>query len=97
MTQRRLRIASGLSGTLASRTSRTSRTSKSRGSVGGGLDYHDRSMSFATIPDILEDLRAGRMIMLVDDENRENEGDFVVAAEFVTLEIVNLLTRIGGG
>ncbi|MCP4939281.1 MAG: 3,4-dihydroxy-2-butanone-4-phosphate synthase, partial [Phycisphaeraceae bacterium] len=54
-------------------------------------------MSFATIPDILEDLRAGRMIMLVDDENRENEGDFVVAAEFVTPEIVNFLTRIGGG
>ncbi len=65
--------------------------------MGGGLDYHDRSMSFATIPDILEDLRAGRMIMLVDDENRENEGDFVVAAEFVTPEIVNFLTRIGGG
>ena len=54
-------------------------------------------MAFATIPEILDDLRAGRMIMLVDDENRENEGDFVVAAEFVTPEIVNFLTRIGGG
>ncbi len=54
-------------------------------------------MSFATIPEILDDLRAGRMIVLVDDENRENEGDFVVAAEFVTPEIVNFLTRVGGG
>ena len=54
-------------------------------------------MNFAPIPEILDDLRAGRMIVLVDDENRENEGDFVVAAEFVTPEIVNFLTRIGGG
>ena len=54
-------------------------------------------MNFAPIPEILEDLRAGRVIVLVDDENRENEGDFVVAAEFVTPELVNFLTRIGGG
>ena len=54
-------------------------------------------MSFATIPEILDDLRAGRVIVLVDDENRENEGDFVVAAEFVTPEIVNFMTRVGGG
>ncbi|MHC4246427.1 MAG: 3,4-dihydroxy-2-butanone-4-phosphate synthase [Planctomycetota bacterium] len=54
-------------------------------------------MAFANIPDILEDLRAGRMIVLVDDEDRENEGDFVIAAEFVTPEIVNFLTRIGAG
>ena len=63
----------------------------------GRLGYHGRSMNFAPIPEILDDLRAGRMIVLVDDENRENEGDFVVAAEFVTPEIVNFLTRIGGG
>ena len=54
-------------------------------------------MTFASIPEILEDLRAGRVIVLVDDENRENEGDFVVAAEFVTPEIVNFMTRVGGG
>jgi len=54
-------------------------------------------MTFAPIPEILDDLRAGRVIVLVDDENRENEGDFVVAAEFMTPELVNFLTRIGGG
>jgi 3,4-dihydroxy 2-butanone 4-phosphate synthase/GTP cyclohydrolase II len=49
------------------------------------------------IPEILDDLRAGRVIVLVDDEDRENEGDFVVAAEFVTPEVINFLTRVGGG
>jgi 3,4-dihydroxy 2-butanone 4-phosphate synthase/GTP cyclohydrolase II len=38
------------------------------------------SSSLSMIPEILEDLRAGRPIVLVDDEGRENEGDFVVAA-----------------
>jgi len=54
-------------------------------------------MAFASIPEILEDLRAGRAIVLVDDENRENEGDFVVAAEAMTVEMINFLTRVGGG
>jgi len=39
---------------------------------------------FAPIPEILEDLRAGRIVILVDDEDRENEGDLVCAAEHVT-------------
>lgn len=54
-------------------------------------------MPFAPINEILDDLRAGRMIVLVDDENRENEGDFVCAAEAMTPEMVNFMTRIGGG
>ena len=54
-------------------------------------------MSFAPIPEILDDLRAGKAIVLVDDENRENEGDFVVAAEAMTVEMINFLTRVGGG
>ena len=49
------------------------------------------------IPDILEDLRAGKIIILVDDEDRENEGDFVCAAEKMTPEIVNFLMRVGAG
>ena len=49
------------------------------------------------IPDILEDLRAGKTIILVDDEDRENEGDFVCAAEKMTPEIVNFLMRVGAG
>jgi len=52
---------------------------------------------FAEIPEILEDLRAGRMIVLVDDEHRENEGDLVCAAEKVTPEIVNFMATEGRG
>lgn len=49
------------------------------------------------IPEILEELRAGRVIVLVDDERRENEGDFVCAAEHVTPELVNYMTRVAAG
>src|SRR6478752_4573832 len=48
---------------------------------------------FCTIEEALAELRAGRMVVLVDDENRENEGDLVVAAEKVTPEAVNFMMR----
>jgi 3,4-dihydroxy 2-butanone 4-phosphate synthase/GTP cyclohydrolase II len=48
---------------------------------------------FATIPEVLDELRAGRMVVLVDDENRENEGDLVMAAEKATPEAVNFMVR----
>lgn len=54
-------------------------------------------MSLSPIPEILEDLRAGKIIILVDDENRENEGDFVCAAEKVTPQLINFMTRVGAG
>jgi len=54
-------------------------------------------MPLATIPEILEDLRAGKMIVLVDDENRENEGDLVCAAEMVTPESINFMATHGRG
>jgi 3,4-dihydroxy 2-butanone 4-phosphate synthase/GTP cyclohydrolase II len=50
-------------------------------------------MPLSPISEILDELRAGRMIVLVDDESRENEGDLVVAAEKVTPEIINFMTR----
>jgi 3,4-dihydroxy 2-butanone 4-phosphate synthase/GTP cyclohydrolase II len=53
--------------------------------------------TFAAIPEILEELRAGRMIVLVDDENRENEGDLVQAAEKVTPDSVNFMRLQTGG
>lgn len=49
------------------------------------------------IEDALDDLRAGRIIIVVDDEDRENEGDFVIAAEKVTPEIVNFMLHKGRG
>jgi 3,4-dihydroxy 2-butanone 4-phosphate synthase / GTP cyclohydrolase II len=52
-----------------------------------------RNDGFCTIEDALTELRAGRMIVLVDDENRENEGDIVVAAEHATPEAINFMMR----
>ncbi len=52
---------------------------------------------FARIEDAVEDLRAGKMVILVDDEDRENEGDFVMAAEFVTPDAITLMTRHASG
>jgi 3,4-dihydroxy 2-butanone 4-phosphate synthase/GTP cyclohydrolase II len=54
-------------------------------------------MPFSAIPEILEELKAGRMIVLVDDEDRENEGDLVMAAEKVTPAAINfMLTHARG-
>jgi 3,4-dihydroxy 2-butanone 4-phosphate synthase/GTP cyclohydrolase II len=54
-------------------------------------------MPFSPIPEILEDLRAGKMIVLVDDESRENEGDLVCAAEKTTPEIINFMAKHARG
>jgi 3,4-dihydroxy 2-butanone 4-phosphate synthase / GTP cyclohydrolase II len=54
-------------------------------------------MPVATIEAGLEDLRAGRMVILVDDEDRENEGDLCLAAEKVTPEAINFMAREGRG
>jgi 3,4-dihydroxy 2-butanone 4-phosphate synthase/GTP cyclohydrolase II len=52
---------------------------------------------FATVPEALEEFAAGRMIVVVDDEDRENEGDLTLAAEFVTSEAINFMARYGRG
>ncbi len=54
-------------------------------------------MHFATIPEALEELKSGRMIVLVDDEDRENEGDLTMAAEKVTPEAINFMAQYGRG
>jgi len=54
-------------------------------------------MPFAPIPEILEELKAGRMIVLVDDEDRENEGDLVLPAEKVTPQAVNFMVTQARG
>jgi 3,4-dihydroxy 2-butanone 4-phosphate synthase/GTP cyclohydrolase II len=52
---------------------------------------------FATIEEAIEDIRRGRMVVVVDDENRENEGDLTIAAQFVTPEAINFMTKEGRG
>lgn len=54
-------------------------------------------MTIAKIEEILEDLRQGKMIILIDDEDRENEGDLTIAAEKVTPESINFMARFGRG
>ena len=53
--------------------------------------------SFATPEQLIEDARQGRMFVLVDDENRENEGDIIVAAELVTPEHIAFMAKKGSG
>jgi len=52
---------------------------------------------FATIPEAIEELKAGRILIVVDDEDRENEGDFVMAAEKATPEAINFIITYGRG
>lgn len=54
-------------------------------------------MSISTTQEIVTELRAGRMVILVDEEDRENEGDLVLAAEFVTPEAINFMAKFGRG
>jgi len=54
-------------------------------------------MMLATIPEAIEDIRAGKFVIIVDDENRENEGDLGIAAEKVTSEAINFMSKHGRG
>jgi len=54
-------------------------------------------MPFATIQEAVEEFRAGHMVIIVDDEDRENEGDLAIAAEKVTPDIINFMARYGRG
>jgi len=52
---------------------------------------------FCSVVEAIEDIKNGKVIIIVDDEDRENEGDFICAAEYVTPEIVNFMTMYGRG
>src|SRR6201981_2412360 len=55
------------------------------------------SIPFATVEEALEEVRQGRMIVLVDDEDRENEGDLAMAAEKITPEAINFMAKHARG
>src|SRR5260370_28485967 len=61
------------------------------------ISHIDQGFSFATIDEALRELRAGRMIVVVDDEDRENEGDLTMAAELITPEAINFMAKHGRG
>ncbi|MDP3032645.1 MAG: 3,4-dihydroxy-2-butanone-4-phosphate synthase, partial [Rhodocyclaceae bacterium] len=54
-------------------------------------------MTISPVLEIVADMRAGRMVILVDEEDRENEGDLVLAAEHVTPEAINFMAKFGRG
>ncbi|MBM4432989.1 MAG: 3,4-dihydroxy-2-butanone-4-phosphate synthase, partial [Chloroflexi bacterium] len=54
-------------------------------------------MGLATIPEAIEDIKAGKFVILVDNEDRENEGDLAIAAEKVTSEAINFMTKHARG
>jgi len=54
-------------------------------------------MSISTIKEAIEDIKNGKMVILVDDEDRENEGDLCMAAEYVTPEAINFMAKYGRG
>src|SRR5204863_4760093 len=56
-----------------------------------------RASPFARIEDAIDAVRAGRMVIVIDDEDRENEGDLTIAAEKVTSEAINFMARYGRG
>ena len=57
----------------------------------------DKPSPFASITEVIEEIRQGRMVVVVDDEDRENEGDLTIAAEKVTPEHINFMARYGRG
>src|SRR5229473_308904 len=52
---------------------------------------------FADVTEAIAEIKAGRMVVVVDDEDRENEGDLTLAAEFVTPEAINFMSKFGRG
>ena len=56
-----------------------------------------QAVAISPVEDIVSDIRAGRMVILVDEEDRENEGDLVLAADHVSAESINFMARYGRG
>ena len=56
-----------------------------------------KNIKFSNIEDAIEDFRQGKFVVVVDDEDRENEGDFITPAELITPDKVNFMLREGRG
>src|SRR5271169_6725334 len=68
---------------------------KRRLQIVGRLNSHTRS--FANIENAIAAIRAGQMVIVVDDEDRENEGDLTIAAEKITPQVINFMAQYGRG
>jgi 3,4-dihydroxy 2-butanone 4-phosphate synthase/GTP cyclohydrolase II len=63
----------------------------------GSKQIMNKVATISSAKEIIEEIKLGRMVVLVDDENRENEGDLVLAAEFTTAEHINFMAKFGRG
>lgn len=66
-------------------------------SISASTESFMSEYTFHTIPEAIEDIRNGKMLIVVDDEDRENEGDFLMAAEKVSAEAINIMAKHGRG
>jgi 3,4-dihydroxy 2-butanone 4-phosphate synthase/GTP cyclohydrolase II len=64
---------------------------------GEGTRPKEMKRTFDTIESVIADLQKGRMVIIVDDADRENEGDLIMAAERVTPEAINFMSKFGRG
>ena len=62
-----------------------------------GLEAPETASPFATIEEAIDDIRSGKLVVVVDDEDRENEGDLIFAAEKATPELVAFMVRYTSG
>lgn len=62
---------------------------------GASRDWDKPAQGFNSIPEALDDLKSGKFVVVLDDENRENEGDLIMAAEHMTPEVNILLNSVG--
>src|SRR5258708_6790615 len=54
-------------------------------------------MGFGTVQQAIDDIRSGKLVIVADDEDRENEGDLITAAELITPELINFMAKHGRG
>jgi 3,4-dihydroxy 2-butanone 4-phosphate synthase/GTP cyclohydrolase II len=57
----------------------------------------ERDPIIVSVPEAIEEFRHGRFVIITDDEDRENEGDLVIAAQFVTPDAINFMAKFGRG
>jgi 3,4-dihydroxy 2-butanone 4-phosphate synthase/GTP cyclohydrolase II len=65
--------------------------------AGENMNTAAHETAISSVTEIIEELKRGRMVVLVDEEDRENEGDLVMAAEFATPDAINFMARYGRG
>src|SRR5512135_423173 len=79
------------------RATRQATFPRDRSRASRGPAAYNRPMPISPVPELVAELAAGRMVILVDEEDRENEGDLVLAADHVTPEAINFMAKYGRG